>query len=775
MPFKKIAIPPGIDRESTQDTAETSWYDANNIRWRDKYTQTIGGWEDNGSGNLQGIGRGLKSWTDFSGNTYQCVGTTFKYYMVVGTDTFDITPVGTPFPSLTNPITTESGTSIVKINCGADHNATINDFVVFNSVATAVGGMNPSDFTTEREGFQIHEIVDDQNFKVKITGATASSTATGGGSVDLDLLVSSGSLAPVLGSGFGVGTWGGDDYFPTSYPTFSPYVTTVGSGSSSVVIHTNGLGGMPAPDSSPSLDWIYVQGMTGVINGFDTEYLNNKWWQASNSGGDSAIDVGFNITGLGGTGGGSAGTVYMYDADSNGGEVLGATRGWNDGSDVTVETSQMRTVSIQNFGEDLMFANRGGPIYYFDVSAKTDGGVPIVDERAVEIDTAGANFTGSTGAPSIVDGFIISEGHGHTIAWGCNDFGATTQNNMLIRWSDRHNPFVWTPSHSTEAGGEVLRHGSKILGGIPTKDEIVFFTDSAVYSMRYVGFPEVYGVSLVTSNVTSFSRMSAVAVDNSVYFMGNEQFYVYNGNVEPLPKNLSNYVFENMNEEWQAKVFAGVNSAFTEVYWFYPDTNSFECNRYVSYNYSTGAWGMGDYDMSSLSTGAGGSNTYNRTSWQDAGVFSEPLATYVTEYGPQDTPETQTSRLAKHETGTSGFNGATIEYSIESGEVDLLEGDRYAFYDKIIPDMELFDVSPGTDGAITAEVIGRDLPGKAQKPASGVTVQFTDGSSEYAPDFNATSIRGRGRTVSIKIRSNAAGFGWRMGDMRVRIRPDGRD
>jgi hypothetical protein len=278
--------------------------------------------------------------------------------------------------------------------------------------------------------------------------------------------------------------------------------------------------------------------------------------------------------------------------------------------------------------------------------------------------------------------------------------------------------------------------------------------------------------------------MSAIAVDNSVYFMGNEQFYVYNGAVQSLPKNLSNFVFDNLNTEQKDKVFAGVNSAFTEVMWFYPDGSSFECNRYISYNYSNGTWSMGAYDMVALSESAGGASgaNLNRTAWQDSSVFSDPIAAYVKEYNPDggtDQNEVQISRLMNQESGTSA-NGVNIEHHIESGEVDLDDGYHYAFYDKLIPDIQLFDVdSEISDSSITASMQGRDLPGKAQKAVSSVTIDTflpdPQSPTSYAPDFNATTIRGRARSVSIKLSSSGTGFGWRTGTMRIRVRPDGKD
>jgi hypothetical protein len=252
-----------------------------------------------------------------------------------------------------------------------------------------------------------------------------------------------------------------------------------------------------------------------------------------------------------------------------------------------------------------------------------------------------------------------------------------------------------------------------------------------------------------------------------------------------------------MNTPQKDKVFAGVNSAFTEVLWFYPDGDSFECNRYVSYNYSNGTWSMGSYDMISMSEGSGSREnedeaddfTYtnmNRTAWHDSSVFSDPTVGYIKQYDPDPADlspfgqqyEVQTSRLMNHESGTSA-NGKPMSSHIESGEVDLDDGYHYAFYDKLIPDIQLFDIEDdGVNASLSASIQGRDLPGKTSKTPSTVTINTfspAGNPTSYAPDFNATTIRGRARSVSIKLSSSGSGFSWRTGTMRIRVRPDGKD
>jgi hypothetical protein len=804
MPVKKVQIPPGLDRESTQQSSGPQWYDANNMRFRDKFAQSIAGWQaDDANYEVLGFVRGLHAWTDFGDNQFQAIGTTWKYYLVAGTTLVDITPTsGIPavYVDQLTAVTSSGPMCNVEI---ANHDRQVNDFIYFPTDAsmTTVGGTwTIDDFQTSAQaisGFQVVEVIDSDNFTINM-GEDSNTTTGNGSSYTVGFKAHSGTLASTTGSGFGTGAWDGDDFSPDRYLMGTDSMQTKVTASHDVTFLIAGDAANPVTGS----DYIYIQGCVGVVDGVDSAYFNNKWHDIRSAAGSNALVRGDTYSlGVQGTTGGS--NMSFFHGDASLGPnfppgdpwTIGATRGWDAGGEAEIQVGSMRTVSIANFGEDLIANNRGGPLYYYDTSTNTSVGIPQVGLPLVEINST--NFVGTTEAPVLVESFIIAEGHGHTVCLGVNDIGnPTVLNRMLVRWSDRHNPFLWLPTASSEAGGDVLRSGSYIVSGIATKDEIVIFTDTSVYSMRYVGAPEMYGINLITANTTSFSRMSAVAVDNSVFFMGNEQFYVYSGSVKPLPKNLSNYVFDNLNHDEKQKVFAGVNSAFTEVLWFYPEVGSFECNRWVSYNYANNTWSMGAYDMQALDQSSGSTPStpggtdymqYNRTAWQDAGVIQNPVASYVVEYNPDNdglTNETQICSLALHEIGTSGFDGADINHFIESGEVDLDDGYHYAFYDKLIPDIQLFDVESGTSASMVASMDGRDLPGKAQKGASSVTItDFTDALGDpngrpltaYAPDFNATTIRGRARSVSIRIETNGSGFSWRAGDTRVRVRPDGKD
>lgn len=764
MPLKRIDIPPGVDRQRSRASGDVRWYSANNMRFNDQLPESVGGWTDPESYTLKGVARKVHSWMDFDENLYTCVGTNMKFYILSGSDAFDITPVRATQTGLSNPLTTVFDSKIVTV-VDVAHGASIGDFVVFTAVGASVGGFLASDFTSNTEGFQIHTVIDDDSYQI-VMPTQAGSGATGGGTVDLKYKIASGSQATASGFGFGAGPYGGDDVIPTEYALAAgPFAITAGTSDISITI----------TGSSPALtvdtgDWLYVTGLTGTLGGVDLTLFNDKWWK--HSGGTSSATFTCSSTGYpsvsGGTGGGGSGVV-VYHFDSSSAEVVGALRHWGEASASGSVTSSFRTVSVQNFGEDLMISNRGGPIYYYDISSKTSSSIPDPGSVAVELSTV----SGSSGCPAAVDSFIVSSSHGHTIALGVNDIGLTKLNHMLIRWSDRHNPFDWTPTQSNEAGGEQLRHGSRLMGAVETRDEIVVFTNGAVYSMRYVGAPNTYGFFLMTSGVGLIARNAAVAVDNSVFFMGENQFYVYDGKVSPLSKALTAFVFEDLNPDAKERIFAASNVSFSEVMWFYPGAGSIEPNKWVSFNYSNGTWSSGSYDMTALPS-SGSTTSYNRTAWEDASARDVPIAAYLKTYSPDAVPATFESSIFLHETGRNA-NGAAISTFIESDEIDISDGDRFVYWDRLIPDVDVFEVEATVvTPTVTIVVKKRGIPGESQSNASSMTLEYAQDGETYTPTLRESAIRGRGRLVTIRYESEAAGFGWRADSPRVSVRPDGR-
>ena len=483
-------------------------------------------------------------------------------------------------------------------------------------------------------------------------------------------------------------------------------------------------------------------------------------------------------------------------------------RGWGlpstDLADEVVVDS-LRRVYIDNYGEDVMFANSGGPIYYWDTSVNTINGVPgssgTFSLADVAISINSTEVSGASNPPTIVDSFLISKRDGSCIAFGCNDLGGTSANSLLVRWSDQNNPFDWTPTPTNTSGGQVLRMGSRIMGGVSTKDEVVVFTDAALYSMRFVGPPNIFSFSLISKNVKILSHKCAVDAASSVYFMGNDGFYVYSGGgIRDVHCPISKYIFDDINMGQAEKSFAAVNAKFSEIMWFYPSSSgisssSFEPDRFVCFNYEDKVWSFGNLDMSPISyTGSLQTDKNNRTAWIDSVNTQYPMSSYIYKFdqnpgksGDRSMPIVEKTRVMMHDFGTTA-QGANIESYVESGYVELSEGDELSFYSQIIPDVMMFNSSG--ESAVTFTIKGKYYPGDAVSTSEGsvtanfagpasssavpVVNEYTVGSGSGNDDYvRAMHVRGRARSASIRVDSSNSRAQWRLGDVRIAVRPDG--
>ena len=814
--IKSFPLPPGINHESTPYASSGHWYDGNNVRFRTSRPESIGGWVRDGSYELEGIGRSSFTTRDYSGNNYQWVGTDWKYYIITGTSATDITPVAStqPVSGGSDEITALGGdTPLVKITA-ASHGLSVNDWVVLGAIA---GGSSPpsaypNSLMEQYQGFQVFAIDDTDNFTIYIVDAsTGSSVPRSGGAYswanDFTVYkkVASGLNAQVSGRGFGAGNWGGDDYFPEVFPLDS---TPVGSTNGSAVLTFDDAGTPVAIG-----EYVYFSGLTGTIGTnvtpstgtalspaapFDLSTMNDHWWRVSAKSTDQfSVDLRYYYGGFDGTSytgsfaivgtdtekGGSAGQFYQskWSPDNL---VTGATRGWGDSSETAELTGSIRRVYIDNYGEDVMFANSGGPIYYYDISANVSGGVPIEPSGESYVAKKLSTFSGSSETPVVVDSFLISKKDGHCVALGCSDVGDVTgeMNSMLVRWSDQNNPFDWGPSATNTAGGQVLRAGSQIVGGVGTKDEVVIFTDAAVYSMRFIGPPDVFSFNLITEGVELVSAKTAVNAANAVFFMGNDGFYVYAGSVDPLPCPVANYIFDDFNADQKQKCFGSVNSAFSEVMWFYPSSNSFEPDRYVAFNYEERVWSYGSMDMSALSESDGSTTSANRTSWRDAVVFGSPMSTYIKSYTPStdSSPLMEKTAVFSQETGTAA-DGSAMSSHIESADVLIGDGESFSMVSRYIPDMEFFGAT-GSGGSMSFKLTPKDWPGASASATVSATLDpsFPAGEGGRNATYlsgtgNSSGIRARGRSVVFRYEnSTSTNFKWRLGETRLDIRPDGR-
>jgi hypothetical protein len=452
---------------------------------------------------------------------------------------------------------------------------------------------------------------------------------------------------------------------------------------------------------------------------------------------------------------GGAAVVAKYQIGA-GSEVQQALVGWGAGGwglspwgfgYTPAGVTALRLWSQNNFGDSLVFGHRQGAIYYWDASLG-------LTTRGVLVSSLG----GASDVPTIQNYLFVSDTSSFTFAFGCNDYGSATQDPMLIRWSDQESLVDWTPSITNQAGSVRLSHGSEIVTAVQTRQEIVVFTDSAVYSLQYLGPPYVWSTQLLGDNISIYSQNAAVLASGVVYWMGVDKFYTYDGRVQTLNCDLRRFVFQDINPLQNEQVFAGTNEGFNEVWWFYCSANSDAVDRYVIYNYLEKIWYYG---------------SMNRTAWLDSGLLNYPIAaTYNTAAG--------TGLLVNHEDGLNDNAAAEtlpINAYISSSEFDIGDGHNFAFVWRVLPDLTFGNSSNSPANAPAA--VTMTLQGLANS-GSGVTST----ASQPVVDANTYVIteeftgqiytRFRGRQMIFKIASNQVNTTWQLGAPRIDIRPDGR-
>jgi len=411
---------------------------------------------------------------------------------------------------------------------------------------------------------------------------------------------------------------------------------------------------------------------------------------------------------------------------------------WGSGADTSVAGAQLRTWSHDNFGEDLLICVHDGGVYYWDASVG-------LATRAVAIE----DLAGAQAAPTVAKQIIVSERDRHVIAFGCDtEANPGVQDPLIIRFSDQESAVEWRTLPTTTDGELRIGSGSAIICAVQTKQQVIVFTDSSVHAMQYIGDPFTFGVQEVSSSISIMGQNAAVAVGDLVFWMGKNEFYVYDGSVVQIPCSVKEYVFDGINEDQELKVYAGHISSFSEVWWFYASTNSSENDSYVVYNYEQKVWYYG---------------TLPRTSWIDRGVQGYPIAAspdgylYFQESGLDDGSVNPPAALAPY---------------IESSVVDIGEGDQFMFATRIIPDLT-FRNSTNEAPTATLTLKARNFPGGSYFASDADPVTKT--ASHPVEEFTVQLFtRLRGRSMSLRIESNQPGTAWRLGDPRLDLRTDGR-
>ena len=437
------------------------------------------------------------------------------------------------------------------------------------------------------------------------------------------------------------------------------------------------------------------------------------------------------------TGNGGSSTVGAYQVNTGLNTFISGT-GWGAGtwgfgtwgsSSAVSSAGQLRLWSQDNFGEDLLFNIRGGGLYYWDESSGTGA-------RAVNITSLG----GASNVPTVALQVMVSDTDQHVIAFGVNPIGSSNIDPLFIRFSDQENVADWTPTATNSAGGVRINSGSLIVGAVQTRQEILIWTDVSLHSMRFVGAPFIFEFTRVSSDVSMISPNAAVNARGSVYFMDRKNFYVYNGSVQPLPCSVKDFVFSNLNQDQAYKVFAAENNDYNEVTWFYPvGSNDTEITNYVTYNYSENLWSVG---------------TLSRGAWAGGTTRQYPLATTAIDGG--------NNYLYEQEVGYDADGEAMTAY-IESGDLEMAEGEYLMFMSRIIPDFTFN--GDQSDASANIVIKGSDFP---------LETATTLSTSVVTPSSTQSYVRNRARHSIVRVESTGSGYGWRLGDLRFDMQPDGR-
>jgi len=471
--------------------------------------------------------------------------------------------------------------------------------------------------------------------------------------------------------------------------------------------------------------------ITKVVDGNSYEIVVSVTANSSDTGnGGSGVDGIYQInvgldTSVGGNGWG-AGGYGGVNADLS-------TFGWGQAA-ASGTTSTIRLWSHDNFGEDLLINPRDGAVFYWDKSNGTS-------TRAVNI----TSLSGSSDAPTIAKQVLVSDLDRHVIVFGANTLGTSVQDPLLIRFGSQESLTDFTPTATNTAGDLRLSSGSTFVQAVETKQQILVFTDRSLFSMRFIGPPFTFGLQELSKNITIASPKAAVAVDDAVFWMGKDNFYVYGGQTQQLPCTVRDKVFLDFNNQQQDKVVAGVNSKYGEIWWFYPSSASEENDKYVIYNYLEKVWYYG---------------TLSRTAWHDRGIRRFPIAA-------------GSSYLYEHENGNDDDESA-MTATVESSQIDIGDGYQFSFIKQLIPDIT-FDGSTSTTGNPTVNFTlqARKGPGSLySNTSSGSSTRTATSPVEQFTDL--VNVRLRGRSFNMKLESTEQGVAWKLGTPRVDVRPDGR-
>lgn len=694
MPLQKLVFRPGVNKENTNYANEQGWYSCDKIRFRSGFPEKIGGWTRLSNSQYLGVARSLWNWSTLGGENLLGIGTNLKYYIEKGGAYYDVTPI-------------------------------VNTETYINTLSTSY-----STLASDINATQISlTLTDGTNFPPKGTIKIGAE----------EILYSNRVGNTLLGLVRGYNN-----------TTAEPHVSFDGVGCSTITF-------VDIFNFADNNDFIIISGASS-IGGISDTVINTEHQVLELASGVCYFTVPeFSTSQVLSAGG----TYTVNFLEHSGLNVYTIGTGWGAGpwsrgtwgsGYTTGIGQQLRIWTNDNFGEDLVIAPRGGSMYYWIAAAGVGSRAVPLESLASTATVPGTTFTYQDFVPRATNQIIASAVQRFVIAFGANGYNPenpdTPFDPLLVRWSDQENAVDWVPSATNQSGEQRLTAGSYIVCAKNTRQEILVWSDAAIYSMQYLGPPYVWSFNLLQDNISIMGPNTAITINNITYWMGKDKFFVYSGRVEALPCSLRQFVFQNLNQDQAWQCFAGSNEAYSEVWWFYPSKNSSVVDSYVVYNYLDRVWYYG---------------TMDRTAWLDSGIRQFPMGANYD------------GRILYHENGVDDVAGPTplpISSYIQSSDFDIGDGYNFGFVWRILPDIT-FAGSTVQNPRCTMVVKPRQNSGTPYGEPNPNTIVQTQA---YPVELFTGQVytRIRGRQMAFRIESSDLGTAWQLGAPRIDIRNDGR-
>ena len=682
----KLNLKPGFHRESTQYSEEGAWFDGDRVRFREGKPENLRGYEKRITEGLLGTVRDLTTWTNNNTQKLLALGTEQQLGILYSDQVFDVTPiiktVSVGDSGTQGNFNTSIGSTRITVSI-TNHGAVVGDWIVFSSTSINGFATNGRDFSSAEFGgptFQTVSVQDLNLFAVS-TLIAAASTETNQGHGTTGFLLETGPLNNIQGLGYSAG----------NYVVEKDSGTATGTTTNKLVDSTqNFITTVHIGDKVNNV----TDSTTAIITAIDS---------------NTQLTLDTDIM--------ASGEVYIiFDPLANN------TRAWNAASPASNITFKATQWSLDNFGEDLLAVRRGGQLLHWDAS-----------QSAWPVRTSIV----ATG-PSKINSIIVSPNDRHVLALGTNEVVTSVFNPLLVRWSDREDYEDWTPSISSTSGELQLIGGTEIIGGIRTRNAIHVWTDTSAYALNFVGPPFIFKPTELGTNCGLVGPHAAIDVDGVSYWMGTSDFFVFDGRVRRLDCTIRRFFFDSFNISQSDKVYAGLNSEFSEVVWVYPKEDSQEPDSYIAYNFSENVW----------TSGTGFFTTY-----EDNRVFTDVITTGSVEKGG-------TSFIWNNEPkDVFDGDGVALTSFIESADMDIEDGDDLMFINKLIPDITI------NTGYLKFTITTRQYP---------TSSEVVKGPYPIDSGTDKIDLRVRGRQAKVRVSTAALGASWQWGSVRLAMQRDGK-